>query len=131
MVRQPAYFVYRLVPTTFPMILVVLFGACNSKAQRSPELQDLRDRYDQIQEDMKEAEVIEIFEGYKPGIGELAREVDSNGKPLKRPGTYAIMFCKKTVPSKGIILQRFISTKLVMSLGSTLGRLVSEPVVSQ
>lgn len=101
MARQPAYFVYRLVPTTFPMILVVLFGACNSKAQRSPELQDLRDRYDQIQEDMKEAEVIEIFEGYKPGIGELAREVDSNGKPLKRPGTYAIMFCEKNSAVEG------------------------------
>jgi hypothetical protein len=101
MVRQPAYFVYRLVPTTFPMILVVLFGGCNSKAQRSSELQDLRDRYDQIEEDMKEAEVIEIFEGYEPGIGELAREVDSNSKPLKRPSTYAIMFCEKNSAVEG------------------------------
>jgi hypothetical protein len=61
MVRQPAYFVYRLVPT----------------------------------------EVIEIFEGYKPGVGELAREVDPNCKPLKRPCTYAIMFCEKNSAVEG------------------------------
>src|SRR5262245_14364262 len=101
MVRQPAHFVYRLIPTTFPMILVVMFGGCNSKAQPLTELQDLRGRYDQIQEDMQEAEVIEIFEGYTPGRGELAREVDSNGKPLKRSGTYAIMFCEKNSAVEG------------------------------
>src|SRR6516165_2503921 len=67
MVHHPAYFVYRLILAAVPMVLVVMFDGCNSKAQRSPELQELRDRYDQVQEDMKEAEVIEIFEGYKPG----------------------------------------------------------------
>jgi hypothetical protein len=84
MVHHPAYFVYRLILAAVPMVLVVMFDGCNSKAQRSPELQELRDRYDQVQEDMKEAEVIEIFEGYKPGVGELAWEVDTNCKPLKR-----------------------------------------------
>src|SRR6266478_8741570 len=79
----------------------LLSSGCESKVKVSIELQQLRDRYEQVQDDMKEAEVIEIFEGYKPGVGELAREVDPNCKPLKRPCTYAIMFQEKAAAGEG------------------------------
>jgi hypothetical protein len=87
--------VYRFLLSATPFLVLALFSGCNSKAERTPELQQLRDRYDQIKEDMNEAEVIAIFEGYNPAVGDYEREVDPNCKPLKRPSTYSIMFWEK------------------------------------
>jgi hypothetical protein len=55
-----------------------------------------RDMYKQVQDDMKEAEVIEIFEGYESGVGSEARDLHPrDGKPLKRPSTFSRMFVEK------------------------------------
>jgi hypothetical protein len=91
------------VPLVGAMILCCAFliTGCEPKARISPEEKDLRDRYDQIEQDMKEAEVIEIFEGYESGAGELVREVDPNSKPLKRPSKFARMFYEKKGVQEG------------------------------
>jgi hypothetical protein len=72
-------------------------GGCESNKVKVPSpLQELRDRYQQIEDDMKEAEVIEIFDGYESGVGEHVRDAHPHdGKPLKRPSKYSRMFVEK------------------------------------
>ena len=92
----------RILRTVLPIFSLILFvPGCESKVKVSSELRELRERYRQVQDDMKEAEVIEIFEGYESSVGDFVREVDPNSKPLKRPSKYVRMFCEKKSAVEG------------------------------
>ena len=85
-----------------PILLLTLpFCGCESRREVSAKLQDLRARYEQIQDEITEEDVIGIFDGYKSVPGELVRELNANSKPLKRPSKYARMFCEKNDAIEG------------------------------
>jgi hypothetical protein len=89
--------------TMIALICGVLFSTgCESKPTISLELQQLRDRYEQVQDDMTEMEVIDIFEGYPSGAAKNPREWHpATGKPLKRPSTFSRMFVEKSGAVEG------------------------------
>jgi hypothetical protein len=65
-----------------------------SKEKRSPEVQALLDKYNQIEEDLTEAQVDAVFAGYKGYRSDDFRPSHpGDGTPFRRPSAFSKMFC--------------------------------------
>jgi hypothetical protein len=63
-------------------------------ARLAPELEDVRVRYEQIQPEMTEQQIDEIFRVYHTTKEELETARDSYDKPLSRPSSFTKIYDK-------------------------------------
>jgi len=110
-----------------PTLLIVfsVFTGCQQKQQRSPQLQALTSKFDEIKEEMTEEEVDSVFEGYKSSRSDEFRPTNPNdGTDFKRPSTFSKMFTNGPT-TEGNFFVRIYFDSAGYVVGKRIGEFVS------
>jgi hypothetical protein len=78
-------------------LTILVFPGCEAKKSNekiSPELQAIKDRYDQIEEEMTEEQVDAIMAGYRSSSVKEVNTLGGHGPPFKRPSTKTKWYSK-------------------------------------